>query len=66
MACLVKNTVLSSAQEEDEYEDWSDDEESELKMEQIAANRPKEHMQSSETPVNEVKSFLKFFLNKIV
>jgi hypothetical protein len=41
MACLVKNTVLSAAtgpaaQDEEEYEDWSDDEESELKMDQIA------------------------------
>jgi hypothetical protein len=38
MACLVRNTVLSAgAAGDEEYEDWSDDEESELKMEQIAA-----------------------------
>ena len=62
MACLVKNTVLSitgtAAQDDEEYEDWSDDEESELKMEQIAANNLNSASQLSsptaDTAVNDV------------
>lgn len=56
MACLVKNTVLSvagtAAQDDEEYEDWSDDEESELKMEQIAANNSTSASQLSASPAD--------------
>jgi hypothetical protein len=58
MACLVKNTVLSSAQEDEDEEEWSDDEESELKMEQIASGNGSvsQHPDSLSTPVSDVST----------
>lgn len=60
MACLVKNTVLAPNQEDEEYEDWSDDEESELKMEQIAAINERKiqgESSSSTSAVNDVRYY---------